>query len=63
MFGSYALVYTGTINYMNRRSIPLIELNKSNNHVGHYFISLYTGNIIHIYEWKELTIYNDVIEK
>ena len=51
MFGSYALVYTGTSNYMNRRSIPSISLKKSNDHAGHYFISLYTGNILHSYEW------------
>ena len=28
VFGSYDLVYTGTRNYMNRRSIPSISLNE-----------------------------------
>ena len=28
VFGSYALVYTNTSNYINRRSIPSISLNK-----------------------------------
>ena len=51
VFGSYYLFYTGTINDMNRRSIPSIALNESNNHGVHYFISLYTGNILHRYEW------------
>ena len=32
LFGSYDLAYTGTRNDMNRRSIPSIALNKSNNH-------------------------------
>ena len=63
VFVSYALVYIGTSNDTNRRSIPYISLNKSNYHLGHYFISLYTGKILHIYEWTELPIENYVIEK
>ena len=63
VFVSYALVYIGTSNNTNRRSIPYISLNKSNYHLGHYFISLYTGKILHIYEWTELPIENYVIEK
>ena len=34
VFGSYALVYTGTRNDTNRRIITSIELNESNNHGG-----------------------------
>ena len=34
VFGSYALVYTYTSNITNKRSIPPIELNKSNNYGG-----------------------------
>ena len=51
MFGSYDLVYKGTGNGTNRSSIPYIALNKSNNHGGNYLMSLYTGNILHNYEW------------
>ena len=63
LFGSYSLFYTGTSKNMNRKIIPYISLNKSNYHLGHYFISLYTGKILHIYEWTELPIENYVIEK
>ena len=42
-FGSYAMVYTGTTNDMKIRSLPSITLNKSDEHRGHYFMSLYTG--------------------
>ena len=45
VFGSYALFYTGTSNNINRRIIPYPALNKSNDHGGHYFMSLYTGKI------------------
>ena len=48
LFGLYALFYTGTINNMNkRRSIPLIELKKSNDHGVHYLMRLYTGKRLH----------------
>ena len=40
VFGSYDLVYTGTSNGMNRRSIPSIELNKSKDNGGHYFMTI-----------------------
>ena len=45
VFGSYALFYTGTSNNINRIIIPYLALNKSNDHGGHYFMSLYTGKI------------------
>ena len=61
MFGSYDLVYKGTGNGTNRSSIPYIALNKSNNHGGNYLMSLYTGNILHSYEFTELPIDNNVI--
>ena len=50
IFGSYAVVYTGTKNDIKRRSVPAITLNKSNDHGGHYFLSLYTGKRLHRYQ-------------
>jgi hypothetical protein len=61
VFGSYAIVYTGTDNTMNRRGVPSIALNESNDHGGHYFMSLYTGKRLHSYEWTELPIDDDVV--
>ena len=63
VFGSNALVYTGTNNNMDARSMPAIALNSSNEHGGHYFMSLYSGKRIHSYEWKELPIDEDVIDR
>ena len=40
VFGSHALVYTGTRNDTNIRRISSIELNESKDHRGHYFMSL-----------------------
>ena len=37
LFGSYGLVYAGTSNKMNRRSIPSISLKKNDNG-RHYFM-------------------------
>ena len=63
VFGSYAMAYAGTSNKMKSRSIPAIALNPSNEHGGHYFISLYTGKRLNSYEWKELPIDEDVIDR
>ena len=63
VFGSFALFYKVTTNGMNRRIIPPITINESNNHGGHYFMSLYTGKILYSHEWKQLPIENDVIEQ
>ena len=52
VFGSHAMVYAGTNNKMDARSLPAIALNLSNEHGGHYFMSLYSGKRIHSYEWK-----------
>jgi len=40
VFGSHAMVYTGTINKLDAGSVPAIALNSSNEHGGHYFMSL-----------------------
>ena len=63
VFGAHAMVYTGTDNKMNARSIPAIALNASNEHGGHYFMSLYSGKRIHSYEWRELPIDEEVITR
>ena len=55
------MVYTGTTDEMKRRSVPGITLNESNDHGGHYFMSLYTGKRLHSYQWTELPIDDDVI--
>ena len=43
MFGLHVMVYAGTKNKMNARSVPAIVLNSSNKHGGYYFMSLYSG--------------------
>ena len=63
VFGAHAMVYFGTNNRMDTRSIPAIALNASNEHGGHYFMSLYSGKRIHSYEWKELPIDEEVIAR
>ena len=63
VFGSHAMVYTGTNNKLEARSVPAVALNSSNEHGGHYFMSLYSGRRIHSYEWKELPIDEDVVER
>ena len=62
-FGSYAMVYTVTKNDTKRRIIPAIELNESNDHVGHYFMSIYTGKRMYRYQWTKLPIDYDVIDQ
>ena len=62
-FGSYAMVYTSTTSTMKRRSVPAIALKESNDHGGFFFMSLHTGRELHAYEWDELPINNDVIQR
>ena len=63
VFGSYALVYSGTTNDNKPRAVPAIALRRSNNNGGHYFMSLHSGKRIHGYEWEELPIDEHVIER
>ena len=63
VFGAYAMVYSGTNNKLDARSVPVIALNSSNEHGGHYFMSLYSGKRIHSYEWKEIPIDEEVIQR
>ena len=55
------MVYTGTTNDTKIRSVSAIELNKSNENGGHYFMSLYTGKRLDSYQWIELPMDHDVI--
>ena len=38
-FGSYAMLYIGTSNTMEARSVPVIALNNANDFCGYYFLS------------------------
>ena len=60
-FGWYTMVYTGTTNDMKISSVPYIVLNESNDHGGHYLMSLYTGKRLHSYQCTELPLDDDVI--
>ena len=62
-FVSYYIVYTGTKNDMKRRSVSAITLNESNDHGGHYFMSIYTGKRLQSYQWIELPIDDEVISQ
>ena len=55
-FGTYAMVYVGTINTTKIRSVTEIVLKTSNKTGGFYLMYLYTGKRIHIYIWYELPI-------
>ena len=57
------MVYNRTTHDMKIRSVPAIALNQSNDHVGHYFMSLYTGKFLRSYQWKELLIDDDIISQ
>ena len=63
VFGSYAMVFTGTKNNMKARSVPAISLGPSNEWGGHFFMSIYTGKRLHAYSWKELQIDDEVIKR
>ena len=57
------MVYTGIENDIKRRSVPSIAINESNDHGGHYFMSLYTGKRLQRYQWTEIPIYDGVIDQ
>ena len=61
-FGTYALVYSGTDNRMNERSVPCIALSQSNFTGGNFFMSLDTGKRVHGHSWKELPIDDNIIK-
>ena len=49
VFGTHTMVFIGTNNNMNSRSVPAVALNPSNQYGGHYFMSLYSGKRLHSY--------------
>ena len=61
-FGLHVMVHSGTAGNMSERSIPVIALKPSNNAGGHFFMSLYSGERIHGYNWDDLPIDEAVIE-
>ena len=63
VFGLHAMVYAGKNNKMDAPSLPAIPLNSSNEHGGHYFMSLYSGKRIHSYKWRELPIDEETITR
>ena len=62
-YGAYAEVWIGTQNNMKTRSIPGIALEPSNNDGGYYIMSLYTGQRVNSFQWEELPITDEVIER
>ena len=57
------MMYTGTENNMNSRTVPVISLKESNDMNGQYFMSLNTGKRIHSKNWDQLPIDEFVIDK
>lgn len=50
--GLYAMEYTSTTNTMKSKIIPAVALSDSNDIVGGNFMFLYTGRLIHAYDWN-----------
>ena len=61
-FGSYSMLYIGTSNTMEARSVPVIALNNANDFGGYYFFSLETGKRLHGKQWNVLPINDHVID-
>ena len=62
-FGSYAMIYICTSSNMKQRSVPGIALRPSNNEGEMCFMSLYTGQKLHTYEWTKLPVDEDEMER
>ena len=62
-FGSYAMVKSSTTNTMKIRCVPDIALKVSKNYGGYYFKNIFIGKQMHIYNWKEYPISEEVIEQ
>ena len=60
---AYVLVYTGTKNNMNSRTVSAKALRMSNSAGGGYFMSLHSGRRIHSCSWEELPINEYVVER
>ena len=57
------MVYTGTTNKLKRRIIPSFDLRESYEDGRQFFMSLYTRKDIHINDWVEFTIDNEVVKR
>lgn len=62
-FGSYCIVYKETKNNHQPRGIRAIALRPSNSDGGYHFMPLDTGKKIHGFQWTELAISDDVIDR
>ena len=57
------MIYTGTDNNINSRTVPAISLKESKDMNGQYFMSLNTGKKIHSKHWDQIPIDELVIDK
>ena len=48
-FGAYAMVYIGTHKNTKKRSVPAVVSKSYNEEVRYFFMSLYSGKILHSY--------------
>ena len=62
-FGAYCLVFNKTTNTRKPRSTRGIALRPSNSQGGYYFMSLETGKKIHGFQWTELAITDEVVDR
>ena len=62
-YGSYAQVYDSTDNAPNKHSVGAIVLRSSINLGGYFFMSLDSGRKIHSYQWTELQITQQLIDR
>jgi len=62
-FGGYDMVYIGTENNINSKTVPVISLKESNDMNGQYAMSLITGKISHSKHWDQIPIDDFVIDK
>ena len=63
VFSTHAMVFIGTNNNIDSRSVPVVALNPSNQYGGHYFMSLYSSKRLHSYNWQDLPIDKDMIDR
>ena len=62
-FGSYVQLYRSTDKNPRSRSVGAIALIPSKKQGGYWFMSLKTGHKLHRYNWIELPISDDVIDR
>ena len=60
-FGSYAMIYIGTMNKIKSRYVPDIAINLSNISGRYFFMKIFTGKRMHRYNWKSLPIIEEII--